>query len=256
MKSEHIKHILPEYLNGDLDSDTQKEVKNHLEKCERCRHELDQYKVLENLFEKEEEIAPSARLQERFSVMLKEEKAKIRSGHHYFSLRRAFQIAAAITALFLSFQAGRLLEQDNSGVIVADVEKEVETEKRIAMLSLMTDESASKRIQGISYFEEAKELDEGILKVLINKMLYDENTNVRLAAVEALGNFGNSEEVKKNLVTALKTEKDPVIQITLIRSLVKIKEKEAVEPMKKLLQNEETEPFVKEQIEALLPTII
>ena len=256
MKSEHIKNILPDLLEGILDKETGQEVKDHLQECEECRHELEQYRVLEDLFEKEEEIAPSARLKERFSAMLEEERSRTRSEESHFAFRRILQMVAAVAALFLSFQAGRLLEHDNSEVIAADVEKEVETEKRIAMLSLMTDESASKRIQGVSYFEEAKELDEDILKVLINKMLYDENTNVRLAAVKALGSFGNSEEVKKNLITALKTEKDPVIQIALIQNLVKIKEKEAVEPMKKLLQNEETQPFVKEQIEALLPTII
>lgn len=256
MKSKHINNILPDFLEGNLDKEREQEVRDHLKECEQCRYELEQYRVLEDLFEKEEEIAPSGRLEEKFSAMLEEEKTRNRGKESHFPFRRILQVAAAVAALFLSFQAGRLLEQEPSGEIIVDVESQEKSDERVAMLALLTEESASKRIQGVNYFEEANDLDKDILKVLVNKMLTDENTNVRLAAVEALGKYSNSEEVKKNLLTALKTEKDPVIQISLIQTLVKIKEKEAVEPMQKLLQNEETQPFVKEQIKALLPSII
>lgn len=256
MKSEHVKNMLPDFLEDNLDNKTRQEVKDHLEECEECRRELEQYRVLENLFEEEKVIAPSAGLEQRFSAMLEEEKEGNRTTESHFPFRRILQVAAAVAALFLSFQAGRWLEQEPSEEIIADVEKQPESQESFAMLALLTDESASKRIQGVNFFEEASDLDKDILKVLGNKMLYDENTNVRLAAVEALGKFNSSEEVKKSLVTALKTEKEPLIQISLIQTLVKMREKEAVEPMKELLQDGETQPFVKEQIKALLPSIM
>ena len=87
-------------------------------------------------------------------------------------------------------------------------------------------------------------------------MLYDENTNVRLTAVEALREFANSEAVKEAFITALQNEKDPSIQITLIHTLVEIQEKKAIQPMRRLLEQQETQPFVKQQIESLLPKII
>lgn len=256
MKFEHIKHLLPEYLEGDLGENQEQEVENHLKECGDCRRELEQYRELERQFFNEKEAEPSANLEARFSAMLEKEKSEMSRESSSFQYKDLLKVAAAIAVLFISFQAGRMIEQESAETPIVTAETSGESDERIAMLSLMTDESASKRIQGVNYFEEFTELDEDILKVLIDKMLYDENKNVRLTAVEALAKFSTSEEVKENLITALETEKDPVIQIALIQILVEIQEKQAVEPMKKLLETEETQPFVKDQIEALLPSIV
>lgn len=256
MKPEHVKHIIPDYLTGTLDEQQSREVKDHLEECRECRHELEQYMTLERLFEKEEVKEPSGKLRVDFEEMLKREISEREEENSFFDYKILLKVAAAVTLLMLSFQAGRLMDNDPPDEEVVESVITEENQEQIAMLSLMTNESASKRIQGVNYFEGFSELDEEILEVLINKMLYDENKNVRLAAVEALGNFNSSDEVRRNLISALKTEKDPVIQISLIRTLVKIQEKNAVEPMKNMLQQEETEPFVKDQIKALLPSII
>ncbi|UJH89842.1 HEAT repeat domain-containing protein [Antarcticibacterium sp. 1MA-6-2] len=256
MKPEHIKHLIPEYQESLLEEDQILEVKKHLEQCAECRNELEQFLELERQFLNEKEVEPSPNIKASFSAMLEREKAEIQEKRTSFPYKEILKIAAAIVVLFISFEAGRLMEQKSSNEPVVVLEDSGESEQRIAMLSLITNESASKRIQGVNYFEDFEDLDEDILKVLINKMLYDENKNVRLAAVEALAKFSTSEEVKDNLITALKTENDPVIQISLIQVLVKIQEKQAVEPMKNLLQKEETEPFVKDQIKALLPSIV
>ena len=124
------------------------------------------------------------------------------------------------------------------------------------MLSLMENQSASRRIQGVNLIEEFTIPDEAIITALANRMLFDNNTNVRLSAVEALGKFTQSDTVKKTFITALETEKDPSIQITIIHTLVTIQEKKAIAPMQRLLEQEETQPFVKQQIKSLLPSII
>lgn len=256
MKPEHVKHIIPDYLTGTLDEQQSRDVKEHLEKCGECRHELEQYMTLEMLFEKEEVKEPSGKLRATFDEMLEKEISETEEEKGFFDWKALWKVAAAVTLLILSFQAGRLMNNDAAGEVVVESVPAEDNQEQIAMLSLMTNESASKRIQGVNYFEGLSDLDEEILKVLINKMLYDENKNVRLAAVEALGSFNSSDEVRKNLISALRTEKDPVIQISLIQTLVKIQEKNAVEPMKNMLQEEATEPFVKDQIKALLPSII
>lgn len=256
MKPEHVKHKIPDYLANALGDRERQEVKDHLTHCRECLLELEQYETLDLLLKNEEVTEPSARLGNKFDEMLQKEISETPKEKSFFDYKSLLKIAAAVTLLILSFQTGRLMEQDSPGEGVVESTGIEANEERLAMLSLMINESASKRIQGVNYFEDFSELDDEILKVLINKMHYDENTNVRLAAVEALSKFDSSDEVRKNLVSALKTERDPVIQINLIQTLVKIQEKEAVEPLKNLLQNEETRPFVKEQIEALLPSII
>ncbi|MEC7263138.1 MAG: HEAT repeat domain-containing protein, partial [Bacteroidota bacterium] len=61
--------------------------------------------------------------------------------------------------------------------------------------------------------------------------------------------------VKNVLIEALEKEKNPSIQVAIIQTLVQIQEKKAAEPMKKLLEKEDTQPFIKEQIKAVLPSL-
>ena len=51
------------------------------------------------------------------------------------------------------------------------------------------------------------------------------------------------------MIKSLETEKVPTMQIELIQILAKIQEKRALEPMKKLLNNEETPAYVKQELE-------
>ena len=67
--------------------------------------------------------------------------------------------------------------------------------------------------------------------------------------------FSEEEMVKKALIKALETDKDPAIQIELIQVLVKIQEKRALSPMKKLLKNEDVPEYVKKEIQFNIPSL-
>ena len=136
------------------------------------------------------------------------------------------------------------------------MEDEAQKVKQLAVISLLENQSASKRIQGVQYIEEFSTPDTTIIDALVDRLLEDEHTNVRLSAMEALSAFRNSERVKKAFIQALKTEKDPSIQIAIIQNLVQMQEKKAIGPMQDLLQQEETQPFIKEEITNALPKII
>ena len=166
------------------------------------------------------------------------------------------KIAASVLLLIGAFLAGRYQSKEYSNQEIALLTEERLEFKQTAMLSLMENESASKRIQGVNFIDGFTNPDEAILKALIDRMLHDKNTNVRLTAVEALNNFTSSETVKNAFLEALKKEKDPSIQINIIETLVDIQEKKAIAPMRRLLEQEETQPFIKNRIESLLPSII
>ena len=76
-----------------------------------------------------------------------------------------------------------------------------------------------------------------------------------MTAFEALVKFTSSETVKNTFIEALEQEQNPSIQVAIIQALVQIQEKKAAEPMKKLLEKEDTQPFIKDQIRAVLPSI-
>jgi hypothetical protein len=75
----------------------------------------------------------------------------------------------------------------------------------------------------------------------------DPNTNVRLAALDALSKFYDEPIVRKALIEGLSIQKDPVVQIALIQLMVKIKEKGIVTDLQKIVDDEKTMEAVKDE---------
>lgn len=264
MDKKHVIDLLPDYLDQVLDTVQKQKVEAHLKECPTCAAELEQLRTLLDAFANEETAIPSNRVEANFLELLEQEKRElakvvplnskqpsIKSGWGNF-----LKIAASIAMLVGSFLLGEYQQERESHVEIAALQNEGLELRQTAMLSLMESKSASRRIQGVNYIDEFGDLDESIVKALTDRMLHDENTNVRMASAEALEKFTASEIVKNAFIKALKVEKDPGIQITIIQTLVRIQEKKAVMPLKELMQQDETQPFVKEQIESLLPSII
>lgn len=265
MEKDHITDLLSDYLDNLLNESECKKVEAHLKVCTSCAKEFQEFKALFKAFDNQEEAVPSHNLKLNFLEQLELEKqnsSKVVS-FDSTSIRRKnnwtnnlLKIAASVALLIGAYFFGKQQQSQISNTEIAELTDESLTYKQTAMLSLMENKSASRRIQGVNYIEEFEEPDESIVKALADRMLYDENTNVRAAAVEVLANYTKSETVKDTFIEALKTEKDPGIQIMIIQTLGEIQEKKAATPMKELLNQEETQPFVKEQIESVLTTII
>lgn len=265
MKNNHVTEMLPDYLDGLLKAEAKQKVAAHLKECKTCSQEVTALEKLYNAFKTEEISVPNKTIRTKFFAQVDEEKkslSKVVSLEVKSPPKRSpwsinlMKLAASVVLLIGTFLAGKYQSDINTNKEIASLTEEKLAFKQTAMMTLLENESASKRIQGVNYFEEFLNLDDTIIKALTDRMLYDNNTNVRLTAVEALGNFTSSDTVKNAFIEALKMEKDPSIQITIIHILVDIQEKKAIEPMRRLLRQEETQPFIKNQIESLLPSII
>jgi HEAT repeat protein len=90
-------------------------------------------------------------------------------------------------------------------------------------------------------------VDDEILKALIQTLNTDPNMNVRLVALEGLTKFYEEPIVKKALVESLAKQTDPTIQIALIQVLVQMKEKSAIKPFEQIIENNESLPAVKDE---------
>ncbi len=265
MENKHITELLPAYIDKALSNDQEFRVAQHLRDCSLCQAALADLQKLNIAFDNEPLISPSAQLRTNFFEQIELEKANrsttvpinssIENNKNYW-MNTALKVAASVTLLVGAYFFGRQHANQISDNQIAILNTEKAAFKQTAMLSLMENKSASRRIQGVHYIQEFDQPDKAIVSALADRMLFDENINVRAAAVEVLANFTNSEQVKNTFIEALKVEKDPGIQIAIIQTLGKIQEKKAAEPMQKLLDQEETQPFVKEQIESVLNTII
>lgn len=259
----HIAALLPAYLDGVLGEKEKAHVASHLKDCQACSEELERFQSLFGAIEKEVEMRPSDTIRNNFFEALEKEKLAedkvISINTSATSAKNQWptnflKIAASIALLFGAFFMGKYQQKFNGDM--ASLETETLEIKQTAMLSLIESQSANKRIQGVNFIEEFNNPDESIINALTNRMLSDQNTNVRLSAVDALSRFAKSETVKSAFIEALATEKNPSVQIAIIENLVRIQEKKSIKPMKKLLKQEDTQPFVKEEIERVLPQII
>ncbi|MCL6266903.1 HEAT repeat domain-containing protein [Flagellimonas myxillae] len=260
-KNKHVSSQLSAYLDGLLSDKDKQLVENHLAGCETCQKELEGLRELFKAFEEDHVPVPSDRLSTQFDLALEREKSaqtKVVQLEKRTApwTKNLLKIAASVALLIATFQTGRIMEMEKSNDDVAILREESLQIKQTAMLSLMENQSASKRIQGVNYIEEFPNPDETIVKALANRLLKDENDIVRLHAFEALAGFASTETVKSVFVKALEKEKNPSIQVGIIQALVKIQEKKAVGPMQKLLEQEDTQPFVKNEIKMALPKII
>jgi len=115
--------------------------------------------------------------------------------------------------------------------------------------------SASDRIFAVNQIETTNDVSPELLATLVNTLNSDESPNVRYAALQALTNYLDIDEVRYELVKSLESQNDPLIQISLIAVLVEAQEKSARAPIKKLIDTEETLPEVKEQAEIALKVL-
>jgi len=260
MECEKIQGKLVDYIENALSEVEATEMKIHINSCKNCENALQELQKLLKVIPVNTMEQPSQNLRMNFERMLAEEKqlqeTKIVQLKPKTNWKSYLQIAASIALIVSAFFLGKTQQSQQFDEKIAELKNETLASKQNTILALMDNQSASKRIQGVQYVEEYSNLDPEISEALVRRMLHDENTNVRLTAVNALQGFIASETVKDGFIKALETEKDPAIQISIIQSLVKIQEKKALKPMQELLEQEETQPFVKDEIKLAISTII
>lgn len=114
------------------------------------------------------------------------------------------------------------------------------------IIANLEDGSAGKRLEGVYDFEDAfKKEDQQIIDILIKKLLNDSNSNVKIAAIEALLKFPKNETIRKSIIKALEKETEPLVQIKLIKSVDLLRDKRAQKPLEKMIESNETYPIVK-----------
>jgi hypothetical protein len=112
--------------------------------------------------------------------------------------------------------------------------------------------SASERFAAVSSIAQLKNIDYDVLHVLVHTMNSDPNSNVRLAALEALSRFAHESYVKDQLLLSLTNHEDPIMQISLIEQLTKMHERNIIHELEKLTVDVQTNEEVKVQAYASL----
>ena len=261
MNCKDIEHFITDYQENDLDQASKKIIEEHLKNCSSCTQIHQEFIHLIDTINQVQEEFPDNDLEVAFNDMLAKEQSILGTSRTVFTINKKvfkpmLKVAAAILLMISSYLLGSYKNNTSQINEIATLKQEKTEMLTIATLSLIENESASKRIQAVKYSQELENPDDEILKALINEMHHDKMVNVRLASARALERFSEYNIVKDAYIEALKTEENTSLQIELIEILAHIKEKRAIPKMKELLNAEDTPLFIKDQLKSKLQNLI
>jgi hypothetical protein len=249
MDKEKWESKLIDYIDGKCSEEVRMEIARALEQ------NLDVQKLYKELCEvikamdSVSSLEPSGKLKAEFEKALKQElAAQSKNTPTFFISPMVYRIAAGFVLVMVSVGIGYwIIKNQERERELAELKKQVEDTRNMMVAMIDNQQSASQRMVGVSVAYELKTADDQIVNVLVRTMNEDPNTNVRLAALEALGKFNEEDIVRQGLVNSLSTQKDPVVQIALIQLLVKLKAKGVVNQLKKLTQDGSVMKAVKDE---------
>ena len=249
MEKEKLETLLIDYIDGKLNDTERQDVEQQLVRDAEAFKMYEQLKEVIQAMQKSAKMEPSLRLRRGFEQMLQEEEGKTTRGKVVFFPTSFYRVAAAIAFIAMAGSVAFLLVKQNRQAA------ELAQTKEVLIKMLDNQQSASQRVLGATVaFNDIEKADDEIVNALVNAMNEDPNTNVRLAALEALGKFHTQPHVRKALIASLNTQKDPVVQIALIRLMVEMKEKDGSKDITRELEristDEETLQAVKDEAQA------
>ena len=265
MNCEEIGELLPDYLQNRLSSDRAGVVEKHLAECAACGEEAALWKNLALLPEEQ----PSAALESRFKAMLESyqegrwEKTslaaeKIKSpvpmlwGLGNWRQLPAAGIVWACLFLACGYFIGKHADRGIDAVAQAqlnEMRQELGATRQMVALSMLQQQSASQRLEGVSWSTRLPEPDPKVMGALMHTVRFDNSVDVRLAALDALGRYADQPEVRRELVDVLQTTQSPMVQVALIDLLVDLHDKSAVPQFKKFQQDPHVNPTVKKRVD-------
>lgn len=249
MDKETLEGLLIDYIDGKLDEADRARVERELSQNEASYRLYEQLKEVMGALDRAAGLEPSAAMQTNFAHMLKAEIAKAQpQGRTVYFHPVMMRIAAGTVLLMAGIGIGYWINKNQQQADeLAELRREMHSTKQMMMAMLENQQSASQRIQGVNVALKISSADDEVVQALSRTLNEDGNTNVRLAALEALSKFQDEPAVRNALIRSLSVQKDPVVQIALIQLLVRLKEKSVVKELQKIVDDTQTMKAVKDE---------
>jgi HEAT repeats len=251
MDKEKLEGLIIDYIDGRLSKEQCVQLEQELAQNNDARKLYEQMREVMQVMDRSENIEPSSALKNNFEKVLQKEM-RVQDAAKTIRFSPVFYRVAAAIALVLSGVAiGYWINKNQrheEELLV--LKKQMEEVKSMVISKLDNQQSASQRMIGVSVALDMDKPDDEIVSALIHTMNEDGNTNVRLAALEALGKFYHQQHVREALIQSLKKQTDPVVQIALIRLMVEMKEKDSLKELQRISNDDEVLPAVKDEAHA------
>ena len=256
MTPEECRLLIPQYLAGELTLAEREHFKEQLEADEELRHEVEELGVLWAGLGSLPEERPSAALRARFYRRLSDVQNDVARplGRGYAWWKPGLQglvpqTTIAVAVFLLGMYVGRANMAGHAGA-TAEVERldtEVQGLRQTVALTLLDRQSATSRLEGISWSSRVERPDRDLVSALGTALNRDPNTNVRLAALDALEKFSGDPGIRKVLIDALSHQDSPLVQIALIDALVQLRDHAAAPEFRRLTGDAEVNAAVRQR---------
>ena len=270
MKCEEIRVLIPDYLSETLDGQVKSQIDKHTLNCIDCRQEIDALALVWSKMEGLPEEEPGPAVRSRFYTMLEAYDHRVENAPQrvsrverlnerlrvWFPRQPVFQFG--VTAIFLIVGLAIGLRMNIASQSTGEFEqlkREMTEMRQLVTLSLLNQPSASERLRGVYMSRHIPEPDDKYLAALVTALNSDPSVSVRMAAVDALQGFSNSSDVRTDLVASLPRQTSPLVQISLIDTLVRLREKRAVDAFKTIADNPRSIEPVKKRAKMGMDTI-
>ena len=242
--------VLSNYVDGELEPSEQLAVEQHLSRCEVCRDSVEEMRELtrsaaalhHTTLEPERDVWPSIR---------RAITARPMSLHSAFDWRVGLAAAAVLLLVAAASFGGGLFvgRQDVRGrqpdAQLAALQQEVHDMRQTVTLSLLQQQSASERLNGVMWTDRIDNPGAEVIGALLDTLMHDPNVNVRLATVDALKRFSADPKVRHGAVDALASQSSPLVQIALIDFLVDTSAHESADTLRRLSQDPQVDQAVR-----------
>ena len=255
MSCEHTTPLLVERLKGLISATDEQQLEAHLATCAACRAEAAVTAAVWTGLGAREPAVPSERLRARFHAGLAayEARAERNWTERFFSSwwpqQPAFQVGLAAALALVGVLVGQQLPSRADDEVAA-----LRAEVRTVGLALLDHQSASERLLGVEWSQRTAQSPE-VVKALLERVQYDSNLTVRLAAIEALRSQVDRPEVGTTLATALELQDAPLLQVALTDALLASGSATGEAAVRAVLDRDELDPAVREYVQNALDEV-
>ena len=255
MTCEETTPLLIERLKGLISAADEQALEAHLATCAVCRAETAATTAAWDGLGANEPEVPHERLRARFHAALAAHEA--RASHHWteraltawWPQQPALQIGLAAALAIVGVLVGQQLPSSVDDEVAA-----LRVEVRTVGLALLDHQSAAERLQGVEWSQRTAQAPE-VVNALLERVQYDSNLSVRLAAIDALRSQLDRPEVGAGLAAALAQQDAPLLQVALTDALLDTGSDEAIAAVRAVLGRDTLDPAVRDYVQMALAEI-
>ena len=270
MKCEHYEELFIGRIQNTLNSEQAAGLEQHLKICPACREELAALSMVWQDMATIEAPEPSPAMEDNFNAMLQNYKqaaaqqgvwTKLRKGlAQLWNRPSAWPLSYQLVVVLLSFFCGYIVFWQGKGAQqdkqLAELSGQVNELKQTMMLAMLENPSASERMKAVNYTQELDNADQQVVAALLSTLNNDANVNVRLTTLEALAKLADHPEVREGLIRSVTQQESPLMQSAIADIMLKLQDKRAVKPLKKLLKAPGLNEGVREKLTETINSLI